>query len=405
MSYIESLSRMVDHPFPEDFEQNVGKCLTYLFEFTPLQDDPIAELLAPNSSGLDRVQIVRKRIIDAIEQLRQGTALNEKNKQQRIFSLLNLRYIEGVSSQAIVQQLAISERQYYRDRQRAITSLCYLLWKQIHTEATLDANQSISIQSEVERIVDSPTGTMATLDSMLSAAVHAVSVLADRYNIQITVHPASLEHLQATQPMILRQAVIWLLSQLIIHAESEAVITLELVTKDNNDLLIFETVPQHSATLIKYLEAHETLAHFCQTLKATISNALIEDRLKVKLQLSAHRQTILVVDDNPDAIGLFQRYLANQSYTVKIAHRADVGLQLAQKLQPVLIILDIMLPDQDGWETLQNLKNHPQTQDIPVLVCSVLDMPELALSLGADGYLQKPPGRSEFIQALVTYVR
>ena len=65
-------------------------------------------------------------------------------------------------------------------------------------------------------------------------------------------------------------------------------------------------------------------------------------------------------------------------------------LQIAREVVPSVIVLDVMLPGQDGLEVLQNLKNHPATRQIPVLICSVLDTRELVLSLGADGFLRSP---------------
>jgi CheY-like chemotaxis protein len=87
-------------------------------------------------------------------------------------------------------------------------------------------------------------------------------------------------------------------------------------------------------------------------------------------------------------------------YEIVSAYEADEGIRLAQNLGPSWIVLDIMLPHTDGWKMLQTLKSHPRTQAIPVLVCSVLDNPDLALSLGADVYLHKPPDRISFLEAL-----
>ena len=55
-----------------------------------------------------------------------------------------------------------------------------------------------------------------------------------------------------------------------------------------------------------------------------------------------------------------------------------------------LIVLDIMMPEQDGWEVLQRLRATPETRDLPILVCSVLNEPEIAQALGASDYLIKP---------------
>lgn len=58
------------------------------------------------------------------------------------------------------------------------------------------------------------------------------------------------------------------------------------------------------------------------------------------------------------------------------------------------------MPDRDGWEALQALKTHPATRHIPILVCSVLDEPELTLSLGAEEHLTKPISQERLLAAL-----
>jgi CheY-like chemotaxis protein len=118
------------------------------------------------------------------------------------------------------------------------------------------------------------------------------------------------------------------------------------------------------------------------------------------LEFDQEIQKILIVDDNPDTVSLFNRYLANLPYQLLSTDHEDDAMLIAQRTPLTCIILDIMLPDKDGWQILQSYKNHPLTQHIPVLICSVLEMQELALSLGADGYIKKPPTRDEFLATL-----
>ena len=58
------------------------------------------------------------------------------------------------------------------------------------------------------------------------------------------------------------------------------------------------------------------------------------------------------------------------------------------------------MPHVDGWEILGRLKQHPATKDIPIVVCTILAQQELALSLGASGFLRKPVSRQAFLSAL-----
>ena len=88
------------------------------------------------------------------------------------------------------------------------------------------------------------------------------------------------------------------------------------------------------------------------------------------------------------------------TYQVIKARQSAEGVRLAQDLRPALIILDVMLPNIDGWHVLLNLKSDAITADIPILICSVLETPEMAKSMGADWYLKKPPTADELQAAL-----
>src|SRR5204862_6868664 len=110
-----------------------------------------------------------------------------------------------------------------------------------------------------------------------------------------------------------------------------------------------------------------------------------------------------LVDENPERLDLSQRFLAGQPYHVVVALEGDHGIQTAREIRPAVIVLDVMLPGKDGWEVLQNLKNHPATRHIPVLVCSVLDAKDLAFSVGADACIKKPTSQSDFLALLAQW--
>jgi CheY-like chemotaxis protein len=111
-------------------------------------------------------------------------------------------------------------------------------------------------------------------------------------------------------------------------------------------------------------------------------------------------RAVLVVDDNPDVGSLFQRYLRGEPYRVVQATSGEGARRLAAELQPEVIVLDVMLPSQDGWEILQRLRDDPVTRFIPVVVCSVLPERELAVSLGVAEFLAKPVTRSTLLATL-----
>jgi CheY-like chemotaxis protein len=75
-------------------------------------------------------------------------------------------------------------------------------------------------------------------------------------------------------------------------------------------------------------------------------------------------------------------------------------MSLVAENPPDLILLDVMMPTMDGWQVLRSLKQNPTTEHTPIIICSVLKEPELAISLGARAYLKKPVDRLELLATL-----
>jgi signal transduction histidine kinase/CheY-like chemotaxis protein len=111
-------------------------------------------------------------------------------------------------------------------------------------------------------------------------------------------------------------------------------------------------------------------------------------------------KVVLVIDDDPDVIYLLRESLADTGYLVVGALSGQEGLQKARELRPFAITLDIMMPNKDGWEVLHELKAHPATKDVPIIVVSIVDNKELGYRLGAFDYLLKPIDRDAVMTAL-----
>jgi CheY-like chemotaxis protein len=105
---------------------------------------------------------------------------------------------------------------------------------------------------------------------------------------------------------------------------------------------------------------------------------------------SADQVAVLAIDDNPDAIQMLQRFLTCSRYHLVAVQNPHEVLDQAVRTLPKVILLDVMLPEVDGWELLGRLRNHPLTAHIPVVLCSVLPQEQLALALGATAFLRKP---------------
>jgi len=117
-------------------------------------------------------------------------------------------------------------------------------------------------------------------------------------------------------------------------------------------------------------------------------------------QIRAGMGVILVVEDDWTTKQLIANYLERAGYDVIATDQGKQALTLAKIYRPDVIILDILLPDLSGWEVLEKIKKHEQTQDIPIVVCTVLPEKERAFSLGAVDFIQKPVSEKNLIRRL-----
>ena len=113
--------------------------------------------------------------------------------------------------------------------------------------------------------------------------------------------------------------------------------------------------------------------------------------------------TVLVIDDDPEACEIIERYLVKDGYAVVTAGSGEQGLRLAHEIQPAVITLDVMMPTMDGWSVLGALKADPVLHKIPVIMLTMIDDRTRGYSLGAVDYLTKPVNRELLKKTLSRY--
>ncbi len=105
------------------------------------------------------------------------------------------------------------------------------------------------------------------------------------------------------------------------------------------------------------------------------------------------KEKIVVVDDEEDILDLLRYNLSKEGYEVSCAGSGEEALRLVQSESPSLMVLDLMLPDIDGFEVARRLKNHPNTRNILILMLTAKgDEADIVtgLEIGADDYMTKP---------------
>ena len=117
-------------------------------------------------------------------------------------------------------------------------------------------------------------------------------------------------------------------------------------------------------------------------------------------------QTVLVVDDEPNIVALIQLYLGNAGYGVLVARDGEQALRLARTEHPSLMILDLMLPEADGFEVCRRLRQGED--DLPIIMLTARDDDVdkiVGLELGADDYVTKPFNPRELVARVKAVLR
>jgi len=109
---------------------------------------------------------------------------------------------------------------------------------------------------------------------------------------------------------------------------------------------------------------------------------------------------ILIMEDDDDTQGMVRFLLEYKGYDVVVAKDGKHGLEIAHQEKPDLILLDLAMPEMDGWSVAHKLKEDPATTEIPVIAVTAYTMSSdrrKALNAGCDGFISKPMNVPEFI--------
>jgi CheY-like chemotaxis protein len=111
-------------------------------------------------------------------------------------------------------------------------------------------------------------------------------------------------------------------------------------------------------------------------------------------------KVVLCIDDDSQVLKLYERYLVPEGYQVEALTDPEKARRMAKKVKPFAITLDIMMPGFDGWQVVRDLKSDPETRDIPIIICSIVEEEEKGFSPGVAEYSLKPIVEDDLIRAL-----
>ncbi|MGQ9684006.1 MAG: response regulator [Anaerolineae bacterium] len=391
-------------PAYRDFISQLRRALAHLDDPTYLESLPLLlDNIAGGSPTLSRAHALRRALRVGIDRLAPSSNPDDSLLDARTYELLYRYAIGRESIVSIAQRLHMSERQAYRELRRATDALAQLLLTDRRTDSPDATAGTWSAHTELARLSEAGLHPVA-LAQLVTTAIADARALATRRMVQVTVEePFADVHVRANR-VVLRQAVLNLLSHLIHRSAIGQRISVQLKQQADVAQLMFTCCPGTTCTST---EPHSPWAMALQII-ALMGGTLCDDvsgdwrtvTVSLPLDPDEARPTVLIVDDNQDMLALLRSYLREQPYRVFAASGRAEALDLSSRYPPDVLILDIIMPHQDGWEILQELRRQIEPQQVRVIVCSVINDPELSAALGAHAFLSKPVSEGQLIQAL-----
>ncbi len=398
------------------FVRALQRALQHLYDPAELRRSPLVELLGANQRE-DPTSYLRHVLTEAIQSLKPRADVPPQANAWRTYHVLRQRYVESFTMADIAASLAVSPRQLRRLHALALQALADYLWAS-HSLAekapdrppspshAAASPESLTQAQELEWLKrSSPNEAVdvaAAIESSLTVVAPLMAALAVRAECTV---PEGLPPL-AVQPTAFRHALLSILTPAIrssregcIHIAARAHLPQVWITLEASG-------GEPGAASLS--EEHSENLRIAQQLVA-LSGGSVElapgegahAAFTIRLALPAAGQiAVLVVDDNADALQLYERYLTGTRYRFTGISDPRQALAVAEKLEPQVIVLDLMLPQVDGWELLGRLRAHPKTRQVPIVVCTILPQEDLALALGAAVLIRKPVSLEGFLATL-----
>ncbi len=374
------------------------KALEALYDFPRLQAHPLAQgaVLTQRPSGETPGQWLRRELIAAIEALNPGPGIPFRTPQARVYNLMLLHHVEGMTVQEAAHELGISRRQAHRDLRRGQESAAAMLWARRPATPQPQDTRLSSVETEIARLGSEPRPT--DLHALLQGALEPLQPLGARLEIRLRLEAAPEPVIVSTDAVIARQVLVNVLSHALRQAQPGDLVV-SLASSGMQPTIAFRYVRRPEASDGDPMA--EVVVRLAERLAWTVrEEGLGEGAYTVTIKTGGRCPVVEIVDDNEGLVELLSDYLAGHACHVVEATSGQQGLRLALEALPDAIVLDVMMPEMDGWEFLQRLRAHPRTAKVPVIICSVINNPDLAYSLGATLVLAKPVGRDDILLSL-----
>jgi CheY-like chemotaxis protein len=365
---------------------------------------------------------LRRLLLDAIHTLKPDALAPPQTKSWRAYQVLLQRFQEQATQQEVASDLGLSIRHLRRAEAQAVHLLAEMLWLRYGQPAPWSNQPQPAPQAEPAEPVASaetpgwqaemmwlqeslPSEPVEVVD-LLAAMMQLIRPLAQAAALEVAFTRAESLPMVNVQRTTLRQALLNVFTAAIRCAPGGRIliaanprgqtvqVDIEVTNRTGTALVLGEDVTERLALA-------QQLSNLSSAVLTVTVQAESDHPLTARLSLPViERIPVLVIDDNADTLQLLQRYLAHSRYRFIGVADPRQALLLAEKYAPQIIVLDVMLPEVDGWELLGRLREHPQIGKAPIIVSTILPQAQLAAALGAADFVRKPFNQQMFLAAL-----
>lgn len=417
----------------QQFISALRGALHHIYEPDMLRRNPLVEFFGL-AGRVDSSLALQELLLHSIDALKPKEEDNGQTNAWRAYDLLFFRYVRGYERLEVANQLGISDRQLSREQRTALETLAHSLLKVHPLSAKMGASNGAVLAAALSDLAPPATetqpGASDWLDNLpadnptawkpvFQSAIDLLQPLSLKNGVRLEYSPIDglpdlfipqnafrhslLNILSALIPLA-RQAVL----QIDVHVDSGLLKVAFSVQRASGKISAsadtasrpYAQTPR-AAIQIEDAPGLEVAKNLLENAGGTIEVGQKADQLVCGFTIPALAQVpVLVMDDNPDIIQLFQRYGQGTRYSILGASTPDEFFRALDTHHPRIILLDLMMPDMDGWDFLIQLRQNAQTRKAAIILCSILPQKSLALSLGADDFLQKPVLPQDFLHAL-----
>jgi len=410
---------MTEQQQEDVLEQELRHALQYLYDPTELRKNQLLALLGIDVGPSPLTQL-RRSLSESIEALKPGSRVPADAHAWRVYNILTYRFVEQLSQRETAADMNLSVRQLRRNEHEAIQVLTHALSHRYELPASSSQPQQDedSKTAAVERDRDrelawlqqTVPSEVIDVQALLESVISTATPLLRESHVEVVFDVQVGVPLIMGQLATVRQALLNILSAAVPAAagghghiqvsSSDQEIRLTLCMWREDECLV-----PLDEQLVDNLNISRELVELGG---GTLNVASVTDGCSIIITLPSAlplRIPVHVIDDNADTLQLFQRYLTGTQFDLTSSRDPEEALAAVIEAAPQAIVLDVMLPGVDGWELLGRLREHPQTQDIPAVICTILPQEKLALALGAAAFLQKPFTRDALLSMLASLTR